>query len=212
MKAQSKFKFSIAFENSSTPGYTTEKIVQALAADTIPIYWGDPLVGRVFNEGRIINMNKLDTDQAIKLVMDLHQDGDAYLEYVNRPFFSASADLDQLTDHAILSAFSSIFDQPKVDAYRRNFHAWGPKYESRRRFEVEAGAGVVQLGKLCLSYLDASGVQDALSAIKDPIGAIMGRVAWMEWEEKIILFNKLVPYIGKEEAVRILNKGSPLQR
>ena len=40
---QQQYKFSIAYENSSTPGYTTEKIIQALAAGTSePIYWGNP--------------------------------------------------------------------------------------------------------------------------------------------------------------------------
>lgn len=33
-------KFSIVCENSASPGYTTEKIVQAYAANCIPIYWG----------------------------------------------------------------------------------------------------------------------------------------------------------------------------
>ncbi|WP_241993666.1 glycosyltransferase family 10 [Helicobacter sp. MIT 05-5293] len=37
-------KFNIAFENSSTNGYTTEKLIQAFAAQTIPIYWGDERV------------------------------------------------------------------------------------------------------------------------------------------------------------------------
>ncbi|MGX2982281.1 glycosyltransferase family 10 domain-containing protein [Helicobacter sp. 23-1045] len=38
---QSECKFSLCFENSSTSGYTTEKLIQAVAARTIPIYWGD---------------------------------------------------------------------------------------------------------------------------------------------------------------------------
>ncbi|MGI0406297.1 glycosyltransferase family 10 domain-containing protein [Helicobacter himalayensis] len=38
---QSECKFSLCFENSSTPGYITEKLIQAAAAKTIPIYWGD---------------------------------------------------------------------------------------------------------------------------------------------------------------------------
>ncbi|WP_300742573.1 glycosyltransferase family 10 [uncultured Helicobacter sp.] len=37
-------KFNIAFENSSTNGYTTEKLIEALAAQSIPIYWGDERV------------------------------------------------------------------------------------------------------------------------------------------------------------------------
>ncbi|HEB7719163.1 TPA: hypothetical protein RZJ63_001717, partial [Campylobacter jejuni] len=35
------YKFNLCFENSSAPGYTSEKIFQAFAAGCIPIYWGD---------------------------------------------------------------------------------------------------------------------------------------------------------------------------
>lgn len=46
MKFIRKYKFNIAFENSSSPGYVTEKIIEALAARTVPIYWGDPLLNK----------------------------------------------------------------------------------------------------------------------------------------------------------------------
>lgn len=41
---QRQFRFTIAFENSALPGYTTEKVVDALLAGTIPVYWGNPEV------------------------------------------------------------------------------------------------------------------------------------------------------------------------
>src|SRR5690606_34891130 len=44
LKFQSQCKFTIAFENTSSPGYTTEKILHAFISNTIPIYWGDPEV------------------------------------------------------------------------------------------------------------------------------------------------------------------------
>jgi hypothetical protein len=50
-----KYKFVIAFENSSFPGYNTEKLSDAIEADTMPIYWGDPQIGRSFNVKRFIN-------------------------------------------------------------------------------------------------------------------------------------------------------------
>jgi hypothetical protein len=50
-----QYKFVIAFENSSRPGYNTEKLTHAIEADAIPIYWGDPEVGRCFNTARFIN-------------------------------------------------------------------------------------------------------------------------------------------------------------
>ena len=49
------YKFVIAFENSSRPGYNTEKLTHAIEADCVPIYWGDPEIGRAFNVRRLIN-------------------------------------------------------------------------------------------------------------------------------------------------------------
>ena len=43
------YKFVISFENSAYPGYTTEKIVQPMLVNSIPVYWGDPAIQRDFN-------------------------------------------------------------------------------------------------------------------------------------------------------------------
>ena len=50
-----RYKFVVAFENSSAPGYNTEKLTHAIEADTVPIYWGDPEIYRSFNTERFIN-------------------------------------------------------------------------------------------------------------------------------------------------------------
>jgi hypothetical protein len=49
------YKFVIAFENGSRSGYNTEKLTHAIEADCLPIYWGDPEIGRSFNVRRLIN-------------------------------------------------------------------------------------------------------------------------------------------------------------
>ncbi|CAE7446890.1 fucT, partial [Symbiodinium pilosum] len=36
------YRFNVCFENASHPGYCTEKLLHAFAAECIPIYWGDP--------------------------------------------------------------------------------------------------------------------------------------------------------------------------
>ncbi len=148
VEAQRHFKFSIAFENSASPGYTTEKLVHALAADTIPIYWGDPEVGRVFNPERFIDMNRLSIEEGVARVLALHRDDAAWLEMVNRPFFAPDAPLDALGDAALLDAFDRIFAQPKAQAFRRNPHFWGQRYEERRRAEVRAAKLVGRLKRL----------------------------------------------------------------
>ena len=55
----SRYKFTVAFENSSAPGYHTEKILDPMLSGSIPIYWGDPEIDRVFNSASFIHVAKL---------------------------------------------------------------------------------------------------------------------------------------------------------
>lgn len=48
------YRYSVVIENSRSPGYFTEKIIDSLLAWSIPIYWGDPEIGRVFLEDGMI--------------------------------------------------------------------------------------------------------------------------------------------------------------
>jgi hypothetical protein len=49
------YLFSLCFENSMFPGYYTEKLVQAWAAGTIPLYFSDTLVKNDFNTAAFLN-------------------------------------------------------------------------------------------------------------------------------------------------------------
>jgi hypothetical protein len=46
--------FHMAFENTVMEGYVTEKIADALAAGTVPVYWGDPRVTEDFGRDSMI--------------------------------------------------------------------------------------------------------------------------------------------------------------
>lgn len=73
------FKFVIAFENSSSPGYTTEKLFHAKVAGAVPIYWGDPFVDRDFDSRGFINANGIKTPQdLIQLVQNVADDQESY--------------------------------------------------------------------------------------------------------------------------------------
>ena len=52
-----RFQFTIAAENTAFPGYTTEKLMQAFVAGSIPIYWGDPLVDYDFDPRSFVNFD-----------------------------------------------------------------------------------------------------------------------------------------------------------
>ena len=50
-----EYKFTIAFENDVFPGYQTEKLYDAMLAKTLPIYFGDPMIGTTFNTKSFID-------------------------------------------------------------------------------------------------------------------------------------------------------------
>ena len=57
-----KFKFTIAFENGEYPGYTTEKIIEPMCVNSIPIFWGNPLIHRDFNRKSFLNYYDFERD------------------------------------------------------------------------------------------------------------------------------------------------------
>ncbi|MEI6528162.1 MAG: glycosyltransferase family 10 [bacterium] len=119
---ESKHKFSIAFENSSRPGYTTEKIVCSLLANTIPIYWGNPEIAREFNTKRFINCHDYESfDQVVEKIKEIDSDDAMYLKIINQPIFAEG-----YNPKDILSGFEyflrNIFDQPLEKAKRRTIN------------------------------------------------------------------------------------------
>lgn len=62
-----RFRFALVFENRHYPGYTTEKLVDAMAAGCIPIYWGNPEVVRDFNPRSFIDVSALEAEELSRL-------------------------------------------------------------------------------------------------------------------------------------------------
>lgn len=80
------YKFCIAYENSSAEGYTTEKLMHAKAAGCIPIYWGDPKVGRDFNQDGFLNAQDIKSpEELIELVRKVDEDDELYKKMYNTP-------------------------------------------------------------------------------------------------------------------------------
>ena len=99
-----RYKFTIAFENSCHPGYTTEKLMQALVADTVPIYWGNPAVAVDFNPAAFINCHDYDSfDAVIARVREVDADEALYRSYLAAPVFPGGRPNECLDDGRIHS-------------------------------------------------------------------------------------------------------------
>jgi len=88
---QKKYKFTIAFENSSYPGYTTEKIYHPMLANSIPIYWGNPEISKDFNKKSFINYYDYnDLDKLVDVVIDLDQNDKKYMKKLKQPWLKGN--------------------------------------------------------------------------------------------------------------------------
>lgn len=130
---QKKHKFCICFENTTYSGYTTEKLVEAFASRTIPIYLGDPTVCEDFNEEAFVFVNNYKTfEDAINKVIELDNDDKKYLAMINAPIIKKWYNYDSFR-----LFLYNIFDQEYELAKRRPIGKDQIRYEDmllRHRF------------------------------------------------------------------------------
>ena len=79
------YKFCIAYENSASPGYVTEKLFHAKAAGCVPIYWGAPDVELDFNMEGVIDARGKSDDEIIAEVRRVDEDDELWLKMANTP-------------------------------------------------------------------------------------------------------------------------------
>lgn len=114
---QEETKFTIAFENASYDGYCTEKLIEAFAARTVPIYYGDPRVAEDFNPESFVNVHDFDSlEEVIERVKQIDGDDELYLNMLNsQPVVKPMGFSD------FESFLFNIFDQDITHAKRRPF-------------------------------------------------------------------------------------------
>lgn len=125
-----KFRFNIAFENSSYLGYCTEKIIEAFSACTIPIYWGDPSLMDERNNINFINPKSYinigyypSLDQAIDFVDEVNHNKELYLSFLREKAFLID-DVVDFYDKRLEDFFDNIFETPLNQARKINDYFW----------------------------------------------------------------------------------------
>ena len=82
-----KYKFVIAFENSSMKGYVTEKLIMPMLARSIPIYLGAEDVSDYFNPKSFINVNDFENfEDCIQYVLKVDRDDYLYQSILSEPY------------------------------------------------------------------------------------------------------------------------------
>jgi hypothetical protein len=108
LEFQKSYKFSIAFENSEYPGYTTEKIVHPKLVDSIPIYWGNPDVGLDWNTKSFINAyDYKNIDELVDWIIEVDRNDELYRSLVMSSHFVNNKKPKDLDYNNLLDFFES---------------------------------------------------------------------------------------------------------
>lgn len=110
-----KYKFNIAFENSHVIGYTTEKVMEPMTVNTVPIYWGNSLIGRDFNIKSIVNVHEFPSLEAVcEYIVKLDSFDEEYLKVLNEPW--VIDDVIFQWKEQLLAFLSNIVEKPLNEA------------------------------------------------------------------------------------------------
>jgi len=104
------YKYSIAIENNSMPGYFTEKISECFLTYTMPVYYGCPDIGKYYDPKSLFTIDINRRESAFKSIEQLLED-DPYEKRL--PFISNSRDTFLHKYHvlpAIIALIESLHD------------------------------------------------------------------------------------------------------
>lgn len=123
----SGYKFNLALENSVMPGYVTEKLLEPLAAATVPIYWGADAAKHDFNPESFVCVNDYATfDSLVAELRRLDNDSAAYLAMLRAP--SHTGDTVARMDTRLAEFLNAIADHPE-----RRISPYGEIHNLQRR-------------------------------------------------------------------------------
>jgi hypothetical protein len=114
-------KFVIAAENTITPGYVTEKIINAFRSGCVPIYWGnlETTDGKpLFNPAAYINIADYpNVDAAITFIKFINDNDDIYQEMINAPLWATcnNGPHQSMTDKPFINTVKKIWSRLKTE-------------------------------------------------------------------------------------------------
>ena len=90
--------FCLCFENDLYPGYVTEKVLEAYLGYSIPLYWGDDVMG-ILNPKALINLKDFDNlDSYFDFVKNLYEDKQKMISIIEEPLFIKEFQISELTN------------------------------------------------------------------------------------------------------------------
>ncbi len=105
------YKFTISYENAEYPGYTSEKIAEAMVNNTIPLYWGNPLVYRDFNTKSFFNYYDYSSEEEmIERIIEVDQNDDLYVKMMQQSWYNNNQINEYIKKENIMRHFRTIIE------------------------------------------------------------------------------------------------------
>jgi alpha(1,3/1,4) fucosyltransferase len=109
------YKFVISFENSSHPGYTTEKLIEPMLVNSIPVYWGNTEIGKDFNTRSFVQVNQFrNYSEAIEYIIELDNNEDKYRQMAAEPWFSNNQIPEEMSKESLQQFFDFVISDMKT--------------------------------------------------------------------------------------------------
>ncbi len=155
---EKEYKFTLCFENSGTSGYTTEKILEAFAGETVPIYWGNPRIREEFNPGAFIDLRQFaSVDACVEYVKRVDEDEELFLSMMEAPIVTEQTEASKILKEDYADDFlRRIFDGETEGKKRRNMVYYGENYQK--------------------DMADAAKIQSSLDVVKKPVHTIKKKI------------------------------------
>lgn len=110
LKFLKSYKFTIAFENYSKPGWVTEKLTQPMLVNSIPIYFGHKDVNKDFNTKSFINYHDFkNIKDFIEYIIKVDNDDSLYEKILKEPWYKNNQISQDWDNSRILKRFKEIF-------------------------------------------------------------------------------------------------------
>lgn len=87
-KIMKRYRFALVMDNKNTPYFITEKIINAITAGSVPIYWGPKNIFSIFNRKAFVFYNINNPKETLSEVLMLKNNFSAYMEMLNQPILA----------------------------------------------------------------------------------------------------------------------------
>lgn len=112
-------KFNICCESTNLNGFTTEKILHALACNTVPIYFGNENVSDDFNKDSFIDLRDFQNiDELVDYIKKVDNDDELYNSYLNKRKYALENQY-EIELEKLEQFLYHICNQKYENAYRR---------------------------------------------------------------------------------------------